>query len=277
MTPQPFTIFLRTEDELKEIATLPNEPHHHDFEELIIVTEGMVEHFIDFKKKEFEAPLVSFVTKGKVHRVNVLPKDGKRKLWGVRFKSEFIPEITFQLYSFYHDHANIPLRDEACFARITTLCQLMLTEMATEVPDYSVIRPLLNALFMMIEAERKKNAGDEILNQKSLNTTFKKFLGILEENFRRPEGVEFYAEKLNMSSRNLNLICRNILQQSVTELIETRKLIEAKNLLVTTDKTVSEVGFELGFKEKALFTAVFKRKSGQTPTEFRNEIKKQIS
>ena len=31
-----------------------------------------------------------------------------------------------------------------------------------------------------------------------------------------------------MSSRNLNLICQDILQQSVSEIIETRKLIEAK-------------------------------------------------
>ena len=55
---------------------------------------------------------------------------------------------------------------------------------------------LLSALFIMIESERKKlNPGDDNL-QKTQNTTFKNFLRILEENFRRPEGVEYYAEKL---------------------------------------------------------------------------------
>jgi AraC family transcriptional regulator, transcriptional activator of pobA len=100
---------------------------------------------------------------------------------------------------------------------------------------------------------------------------------VLEENFRRPEGVDFYAEKLFMSARNLNLICRNILQKSVSEIIETRKLTEAKNLLMHTGKTVSEIGFELGYNEKAYFTNVFKKKTGQTPTEFRQEMKKLIS
>ena len=80
-----------------------------------------------------------------------------------------------------------------------------------------------------------------------------------------------------MSSRNLNLICHNIMQQSVSDIIETRKLIEAKNLLMSTDKSVSEIGFELGFKEKAYFTNVFKKKSGQTPTEFREDMKKIIA
>ena len=80
-----------------------------------------------------------------------------------------------------------------------------------------------------------------------------------------------------MTARNLNLICQHILQKSVSEIIETRKLIEAKNLLMNTDKTISEIGYELGYNEKAYFTNVFKKKSGQTPTEFREEMSKIIS
>jgi len=80
-----------------------------------------------------------------------------------------------------------------------------------------------------------------------------------------------------MTSRNLNLICHNILQQSVSEIIETRKLIEAKNLLISSDKTISEISFEIGYNEKSYFTNVFRKKSGQTPSEFREEMKKLIS
>ena len=103
------------------------------------------------------------------------------------------------------------------------------------------------------------------------------FLKIVEANFRRPVGVEFYAEKLFMSARNLNLICQRIMDQSVTELIETRKLTEAKNLLTSTNKSISEIGFEIGFNEKAYFSNVFKKKTGQTPTEFRQEMRQLIS
>ena len=132
-------------------------------------------------------------------------------------------------------------------------------------------------MFTMIESDRRKAMPDETGLQITQNVTFKNFLMILEENYKRPEGVEFYAEKLFMSARNLNLICQNILQKSVSEIIETRKLIEAKNLLTTTDITVAEIGFELGYKEKAYFTSVFKKKSGQTPTEFREEMRRLVS
>ncbi|HLT73147.1 MAG TPA: helix-turn-helix transcriptional regulator, partial [Cyclobacteriaceae bacterium] len=91
------------------------------------------------------------------------------------------------------------------------------------------------------------------------------------------KGVEFYAEKLFMSARNLNNISHQFLQQSVSEIIETRKLIEAKNLLSSTQKNISEIGFELGYNDKAYFTNVFKKRTGQTPSEFRKEVKKAVS
>jgi AraC family transcriptional activator of pobA len=274
---QPFYIFQLTEEEAQKIAASPAEPHQHDFEELIIGIEGKLEHFIDYKTTELDAPFVSFVTQGKVHRLIPRLKGGHCKWWVLRFKSEFTPETTFQLYSYYHNRANIFMREGICFDRIVTLSEMMFNEMQQPIPNLVVIRHLLSALLLMIESESKKTETGEIEKQKTQSITFKNFLKILEENFYRHEGVEFYAGKLFMSARNLNLICERILHQTVTETIETRKLIEAKNLLINSDKTIAEIGFELGFKEKAYFTSVFKKKSGQTPSEFRDEMIKLIS
>ncbi|MFC0877628.1 helix-turn-helix domain-containing protein [Saccharicrinis sp. FJH2] len=264
-------------EDVERIQTSENKPHTHDHEELLIGVEGSLEHFIDFESTKMDAPFVSFVTKGKIHRVVPYLKDGKCDIWAIRFKSEFIPETTFQLYTYYHNNANIPLPADRCFNRMETICRMMLEETEADQPDYSIVRHLLSALFTMVESERKKLVPDDSELIKTQSSTFKTFLVTLEENFRRPEGVEFYAEKLFMSSRNLNIICQNIMQKSVSEIIETRKLIEAKNLLMTTDKTISEIGFELGYSENAYFTSVFKRRSGQTPGEFRKEMQQLIS
>lgn len=272
-----FKIFQINEEDARRIASDPDEPHQHDFEELIVGMEGKLDHFIDFKNTLIEAPLVSFVSKGKLHRVIPLLKDEKCSMWVVRFKSEFIPETTFQLYSYYHDHANISLEAGSCFNRMIQLCEIMHDAMQQPDPDMGVVRHLLSALFAMIETERKKLDIYPDSIHKTQNETFKNFLKILEDNYKRSEGVDFYAEKLFMSSRNLNLICKNILNQSVSEIIETRKLIEAKNQLIHTDKTVAEIGFDLGFNEKSYFSNVFKRKSGQTPTEFREDMKDHLS
>jgi len=272
-----FKIYKIDANEALRIQQSKNEIHQHDFEELIIGVEGKLEHFIDFKTITYATPFISFVTQGKNHRVKPLLNNNNIEFWVIRFKSEFIPETTFQLYAHFHDNSTLTFPNTVCFDRLTTLCQLMKQETLQAVVDYAVIKQLLSTIFTMIESERKRQFPDAQSQLKNQSTTFTSFLSILEENYRRPEGVNFYAEKLFMSTRNLNLICQNILQQSVSEIIETRKLIEAKNLLLTTNKTISEIGFELGYQEKAYFTNVFKKKAGITPSEFRNEIQKLIS
>jgi len=271
-----FEIFKIEKQEAKQISAAPDPPHFHNYEELIIGIHGKLEHFIDFKTIELKAPLVSFVTQGKTHRA--IPKiyDNKCEMWVIRFKSEFIPETIFQLYSNYHENSTLKLEPGSRVDRFDALCQIIDQEMHCKNPDMGVVRHLLSALFSMVESEKSKTTVDfDQMNSKS--TTLQCFLKILEDNYRRPLGVEYYAEKLFMSSRNLNLICKNILQQTVTETIETRKLIEAKNQLLHSDKNISEIGYEIGYNDKTHFTKVFKKRTGQTPSEFRAQLSALIS
>jgi AraC-like DNA-binding protein len=204
-------------------------------------------------------------------------KDGRCDMTVIRFRSEFIPETVFQLYSLFHDQAQMRMRDGRCFARLTTVADLITGEMAQAVPDLAVVRQLLSTLFTLIRSEHRAQHPEGAALPSGHDETFRNFLGILEQNFRQEHDVEFYASQLFMSVRNLNLITQHILQLSVSRIIETRKLIEAKNLLISTDKPVSEIGFELGYEEKAYFTRVFKKNSGQTPTEFREEMRKLVA
>jgi hypothetical protein len=150
-----FHIFRLNKEEAGKIAGSTDDPHNHDFEELIVGMEGELEHFIDFKSEKFISPFISFVTKGKVHRVKPGIKDDKFNIWVIEFRSDFIPETTFQLYSYYHDYANFQLQKGENFDRMVTLCEMMHKEAQQTTPDYSLIRLLLSTLFTMIESERK--------------------------------------------------------------------------------------------------------------------------
>ncbi|WP_291143845.1 AraC family transcriptional regulator [Flavobacterium sp. UBA7680] len=272
-----FKIFRITAAESFKIQLTVNEPHVHDFEELIIGGQGQLEHFIDFKSRLIDAPFISFVTQGKIHRVKPIIKDGLCDMWVLRFKSEFIAETIFSLYASFHDKANIRMQSNDCFNRLDIICKMIHDEYNQEVSDLAVIRQLLSTLFTIIESERRKLNLNDDESKKIQSSTFKNFLRLLEEYYKESKDVNFYAEKLFMTTRNLNLICQNVLQQSVSEIIETRKLTEAKNLLMTTDKNIAEIGYELGFNEKTYFTHAFKRKAGLTPTEFREEMLKMLS
>lgn len=270
-------IFKLGMDDVEQIDAAPNEPHHHDFEELIIGVAGTLDHFIDFRSERIEAPFMSFVTKGKVHRARPGLKDGQCDMTVIRFKSELIPETIFQLYSLFHDQAQLPVREVKCFGRAITIADMMADELEQPSPDLAVVRQLLSTLFTLIRSGDRMRHPDAAALNGGHDETFRDFLRILEENYRQPQDVDFYASQLFMSARNLNLITQSIFQQSVSRIIETRKLIEAKNLLLTTDKPISEIGFDLGYEEKAYFSRVFKKNSGQSPSEFREEMRKLVA
>lgn len=272
-----FKIFKLDAIQAEKIIKEPNVPHVHDYEELLIGIEGQAEHFIDFQSHIIDAPFISFITQGKMHQIKPLAKDGKCDIWVIRFRSELISATAFQLYTAFHDRANIHMDPNACFSRLDSICSIMHDEYTQPFPDIAVIRQLLMSIFSIIESERRKLRLDDEESKKIQSVTFKNFLRILEEYYREPKDVNFYAEKLFMTSRNLNLICQDVLHQSVSEIIENRRLTEAKNQLMSTDKTIAEIGYDIGFKEKTYFTHAFKRKTGITPSEFRKEVAKIFS
>ena len=263
---KPFKIIKITPDFVNAIRAKREPAHFHNFEELVIVTEGSLEHYIDFQMEVIEAPAASYISMGKMHRV--VERDDLRG-WIINYKNEFIPDSRLNFYSNFMTSSSVPLGAPGCTAKFISLCEIMNAESEQENPDMSTIRHLTSALISMIESERKRNIQIESTAKATQIATFTNFLRILEENFRRDEGVTFYAGKMNMSERNLNIICKNNFQKSVSEIIETRKLIEAKNLLIHTEKSVSEIGYELGYNEKSYFTRVFRNKLSVTPTEFR--------
>ena len=266
-----FKIFRVNKLVKKELVKVHNLPHQHSHEEIIVVKKGTLEHFIDFEATLLHAPFISFITKGKTHRIKPIKMDEDCEGFVIQFQSEFVSETIFQLYHFFHDNANIVFSTDWEFERFVTLCEMIEEETQQNSVNFAIIRSLLYAMLTILEVEKRKSYKHR--PSKKRDSLFIKFLQLLEGNYHRPVSVSFYAEQLQMSSRNLNLICKRILQKSVTEIIQTRKLIEAKHLLTTTDKTIYEVGFSIGYKEKSYFSNIFKKKTGKTPSDFRTEIK----
>ncbi|WP_306350880.1 helix-turn-helix domain-containing protein [Flavobacterium sp. '19STA2R22 D10 B1'] len=264
---QPFFIYKFTEESALKAINTPSKPHRHDYEELIIVAEGSPDHFIDLNKETITAPTVIYVAQGKIH--HFLPTEATRG-WGIRYKTEFIPESKFHFYSNFLDSINYPIQSDECLLKIETLCEIMLDEYKQPIINITMIKKLLEAVLSKLEEEGRKLIIDNPHSSQLI--TFNNFLKIVEDNYKRTVDVHFYADKLNTSLRNLNLICQNVFNKSVSEIIETRKLIEARQLLLHSDKSISEIGFELGYQEKSYFTRVFTKKTGLTPTQFKAQI-----
>lgn len=84
--------------------------------------------------------------------------------------------------------------------------------------------------------------------------------------------VQYFSTELNMSANYLSDMLRNLTGQSTQQHIHDKLIEKAKHILTSTNMTVSEIAFELGFEYPQSFSKLFKNKTNVTPLEFRQSF-----
>lgn len=84
--------------------------------------------------------------------------------------------------------------------------------------------------------------------------------------------VSYIAESLNISPGYLSGLLRSLTGQSTQQHLHNKLIELAKEKLSTTDLTVSEIAYELGFEHLQSFSKLFKTKTNFSPLEFRHSF-----
>lgn len=99
---------------------------------------------------------------------------------------------------------------------------------------------------------------------------------ILEDYFNQQETlnkglptVEFLASKLNLSPHYLSDMLRNLTGQNAQQHIHEKLIEKAKEYLTTTNLSVAEIAYQLGFEHSQSFNKLFKKKMNITPLNFK--------
>jgi len=80
------------------------------------------------------------------------------------------------------------------------------------------------------------------------------------------------ADQLNVSPGYLSEMLKALTGQSTQQLIHSKLIEKAKEWLCTTNLSVSEIAYELGFEHIQSFSKIFKAKTNLTPLAFRNSF-----
>ncbi|CAN1529100.1 DNA-binding transcriptional regulator AraC [Spirosomataceae bacterium] len=94
---------------------------------------------------------------------------------------------------------------------------------------------------------------------------------ILSENLQNIglPSVTYFAEELHLSPNYLGDLLKKETGKTTLELIHLKILDLAKDKVMDTNKSISEIAYELGFKYPQHFTRLFKQKVGVSPNEWR--------
>lgn len=84
--------------------------------------------------------------------------------------------------------------------------------------------------------------------------------------------VHYIAENLNVSPNYLSALLKHHTGQSTQQHIHNKLIEKAKEKLSTTNLSVSEIAFELGFEHQQSFSKLFKTKTNVSPIEFRQSF-----
>lgn len=116
-----------------------------------------------------------------------------------------------------------------------------------------------------------------ITRKMATNDLLSNFENILDKYFTFNSGlpiptVEKLAAELNVSSSYLSDMLRNLTGQNTQQHIHEKLIEKAKGILTTTNFTVSEIAYQLGFEYPQSFSKLFKSKTNLTPLEYKSSF-----
>lgn len=82
--------------------------------------------------------------------------------------------------------------------------------------------------------------------------------------------IQYFSDKANLSQHYFSDLLKKHTGKTTKDHINSYLIEKAKGLLLSSNDTISEIAFDLGFNYPHYFTRLFKSKTGKTPLEFRN-------
>ena len=247
---------------------LIEKPHKHDFFIINLFDTASGVHTIDSIDYPIKNHQVHVLFPGQMHKWHVHAGTiGYQLMIERSFFEHFAPFFRFS-FTNYQNHPVIDLTKEAFF-----LLHYEFESVKKELEREHSLIPLITARAAVIATIVSREAEHVFTEFKVYQSVprLAKFNMLIDEFFREQKLVAFYAEKLHISPNYLNILCKKHLKISATQLIHQRICVEAKRLLQSTESSIKEITFELGFADQAYFSNFFKQQTGVSPSDFREK------
>ncbi len=252
-------------------------PHRHDdFYEILFLTQGEGIHTIDFQQYAIRPNTIFILSPGQIHEL-ALSEDVQGYI--ILFTSSFYhfnktdPHKLFELPFFYNLSQETPpiyLDNAECIQTLTNLFREAISENKQYLSDKDeAIRALLDLILIQCKRIYPLSQQDEKTNKGKIMV--KRFKQLIEEKCKENLSVKDYANLLAISPNYLSETVKSVTGRTSTDLINDRMILEIKRLLKHTDMGISEIAYSLNFADQSYFSKYFKKLTGLSPLEFRNE------
>ena len=129
-------------------------------------------------------------------------------------------------------------------------------------------------LFQLFITVHRSYTRQELIiteHNRTNSSILERFSKLVEIHFKNTHGVKEYADMLHVTPNHLNRLIKQQSKKTASSIIQERIILEIKSLLKYSDKTISEIAFELNFTDSAHFSHFFKQAAGMSPKAFRSQ------
>ncbi|WP_054859420.1 MULTISPECIES: AraC family transcriptional regulator [Gracilibacillus] len=149
--------------------------------------------------------------------------------------------------------------------------QLLLEMMNQSLLAKSKIKFLMGLLIIELIEQKKNQTATPIKNEQHsfLNDVFL----YIEENYR-DANLQSLATKFNQNVYWVSRLIKQLTNQNFKDLVQEKRLLVTKNLLLYTDLSMQAIAEEVGYENVSYFYRIFKQKYGMTPRAYKLELMK---
>ena len=234
---------------------------------------------------DFNEGIMSFMAPNQVFSIAVNNKDEeiKQSGWVIYIHPDFLWNTplakTIKHYDFwsYSLHEALFLSDKE-EAIINNIIQNIQQEYQSNIDKFSKqiiisqIESLLNYAdrFYHRQFITREKANHQILDR--LEKSVSDYFSSDDLITRGLPSVQYIAEQLHLSPKYLSSLLKNLTGHNTQQYLHEKLIEKAKEKLSTTNLTVSEIAYELGFEHLQSFSKLFKAKTKVSPMEFRQSF-----
>ncbi|MCG9791880.1 helix-turn-helix domain-containing protein [Flavobacterium algicola] len=246
----------------------PTQPHRISFFALVLVTKGSGTHQIDLKTYNIQPGSVLKIAKGQVH---AFQKNALYEGYIIIFTEDFVvnhfSKSSINMIShLYNYHITSPIFSNEAGNKIF-LDQLILeVQNENNYAKENIVAALLNLYLLRLEREFNDTLAHNNSNHYAI---FIRFKNLVEADYTSTRNVKDYATKLFISTKQLNQVVKEFTLNTAKNFIDDFVLLEIKRAMVSSNTSLKEIAFLVGFDELTNFTKFFKKHTNLTPKEFK--------
>lgn len=189
----------------------------------------------------------------------------------IRWKGEILNTVGFSNET---DKMHLlPLSDESmqeCIATYETIRRRL--ESRVQRLQHEVIMHYLQILiYDLYDSSVVHRATVIHAEQDNTRNIFEQFLFLVSNQYREHSDVAYYADRLCISPKHLSRIVFSTSGKHASEWIANARIIESKICLRMTKLSLSDISDRLNFSSPSHFGRFFKRHTGLTPKEYKNQ------